>query len=203
MNHRINIDMPSTGLSSSPPKSIDSLFLGRNVTGIARKNSLRSSMKNLNDPTRTKKNKSVSFAPKSRCLVVSSHRDMTNAEKEATWRTPDESRANDFEIIQTVRAARRGLLPSSFDEAVCLRGLEAIICKTTGRCVKKRQVDRINAVLDAQEREWQEGFMHASTKVLRRLSKTYSRVDANRALMQAASDEAFCRGMRRLEAKAA
>ena len=128
---------------------------------------------------------------------------MTKDEKEATWRTADESEANDLEIIQTVRAARRGRLPSSFNETVCLRGLEAIVCQTTGRCVKKRQVDRINAVLDAQEREWQEGFMHASTKMLRTLSTAYSKVDAKRALMQAASDEAFCRGMRRLEAKAA
>ena len=160
-------------------------------------------MKKINDPTTKTKHKSVSFAPKIRCLIVPSHRDMIPAEKEATWRTPDESKVNDFEIIQTVRAARRGLLPSSFNETVCLRGLEAIICPTAGQCIKKRQVDRINAVLDAQDKEWQEGNINASTKMLRTLSTAYSRVDAKRATMQAASDEAFCRSMRRLEAKAA
>ena len=160
-------------------------------------------MKKVNDPTLTKMKKSVSFAPTNRRLIVPSHRDMTKDEKEAIWWTPDESKANDIEIIQTVRAARRGLFPSSFSETACLRGLESIVCPVTGRWIKKRQLDRINAVLDAQEKEWQEGRINARTKMLRALSTAYSRVDAERALMQAASDEAFCRGMRRLEAQAA
>ena len=201
MNYQVsNIDVMPTNFLASSPSKLDLLSHGVPTSTSSRPSS---SMKNLNDPTLKKKNKSVSFAPKIRCLVVPSHRDMTKAEKEATWRTPDEAEANDLEIIQTVRAARRGLLPSSFNETACLRGLEAIICPATGRCIKKRQLARVNAVLDAQDKEWQDGHINASTKMLRTLSTAYSRADANRALMQAASDEAFCRGMRRLEAKAA
>mmetsp|Transcript_26484 Transcript_26484/g.76423 ORF Transcript_26484/g.76423 Transcript_26484/m.76423 type:complete len:205 (-) Transcript_26484:913-1527(-) len=204
MNHRTvsnntTVDMSTNDLASSPLK-FDSRSL-RLLVRVPNVILTTSSMEKLCGPA--KKKKSVSFATKSRCLVVPSHRDMTNAEKEAIWRTPDESRASDFEVITTVNAARRGRLSNSFGETVCLRGLEAIICPATGQRVKKRQMNRINAVLEAQNKQWQEGFVHASAKMLKRISTEYSKEDAKRAIMQAASDEAYCRGMRRLFSKAA
>ena len=155
----------------------------------------------IHGPSKTKK--SVTFAPKSRCLNIRSHRDMSRAEKEMVWMTPQETKAIDAEVIQTVRAARRGRLPTSFDEKVSIRGLENIICPIAGQQKKARRANRINAVLDAQEEAWANGILLANPKLLKAISKKYSQEDVDKAIMQAASDEAYCRGMRRLEAKAA
>ena len=155
----------------------------------------------IHGPSKTKK--SVTFAPKSRCLNIRSHRDMSRAEKEMVWMTPQETKAIDAEVIQTVRAARRGRLPTSFDEKVSIRGLENIICPIAGQQKKARRANRINAVLDAQEEAWANGILLANPKLLKAISKKYSQEDVDKAITQAASDEAYCRGMRRLEAKAA
>ena len=157
--------------------------------------------KGIHGPSKTKK--SVTFAPKSRCLNIRSHRDMSRAEKEMVWMTPQETKAIDAEVIKTVRAARRGRLPSSFDEKVSIRGLENIICPIAGQQKRARQANRINAVLNAQEEAWANGIDLANLKLLKAISKKYSKEDVDKAIMQAASDEAYCRGMRRLEAKAA
>ena len=127
---------------------------------------------------------------------------MSKDQKKSIWWTPREKRSNDDDVIKTVRAARRGQLPQ-FDETISTRGLEHLICPDTNRLLKARHADRINAVLDVQEREWQLGNLHASPKTIKRISRRYSRDDVNRAIMLAAGDEAYVRGLRRLDAKAA
>ena len=61
----------------------------------------------------------------------------------------------------------------------------------------------IKAILDAQDREWQEGSLHANPELLRNISTRFSEEDINIAVMRGAADEAYVRGLRRLEAKAA
>lgn len=152
---------------------------------------------------RSKTKKSVTFAPKSRCLNIPSHRDMSRAEKEMVWMTPQETKAIDADVVKTVRDARKGRLPTSFDENVSIRGLENIICPIALQQKKARQANRINAVLDAQEEAWANGVHLANPKLLKAISEKYSQEDVDKAIMQAASDEAYCRGMHRLRAKAA
>ena len=128
---------------------------------------------------------------------------MTDAERDATWRTKADILANDNEIIETVRAARRGHLPTSFDDTRCIRGLEKVISRSATRNANRSHTRRIDAILNAQDEAWQQGLFLADERLLKIISETISKDDIEKAIMQAASDEAYCRGIRRLEAKAA
>ena len=150
-----------------------------------------SMMKKLRIQTDVSVNKSVSFASENKFLVIPSLDDMSEAEKDAIFMTPKEVKDNQNEIIQTVRAARRGQLSSpSNDIAYCMRGLEAVLCPTTCQRIQTHRISRINAVLDAQDREWQKGAVHVDPNILKGFSERFSREDVDRAIVQAASDEA-------------
>ena len=128
---------------------------------------------------------------------------MSDAERDATWRTKADTLANDNEIIETVRAARRGYLPTSFDDTHCIRGLEKMISRSATRNANRSHSKRIETVLNAQAEAWEQGFFLADEHLLKNISEAISNEDFEKAIMQAASDEAYCRGIRRLEAKAA
>ena len=128
---------------------------------------------------------------------------MSDAERDATWRTKVDTLANDNEIIETVRAARRGYLPTSFDDTHCIRGLEKVISRSATRNANRSHSRRIEAVLNAQDEAWEQGLFLADEHLLKNMSEAISKDDLEKAIMQAASDEAYCRGIRRLEAKAA
>ena len=153
-----------------------------------------SMMKKLRIQTDVSVNKSVSFASKSKCLVIPSLDGMSEAEKDVIFVTPKEVKDGQVEIVQTVRAARRGQLPSPSNEIVyCTRGLEDVICPTTCQRTKTRRVNLINAVLDAQDKEWQKGAVHVDPNVLKGASERFSWEGVDRAIVKAASDEAYCR----------
>ena len=126
---------------------------------------------------------------------------MSDAERDAIWRTKADILANDNEIIETVRAARRGCLPTSFDDTHCIRGLEKVISRSATRNTNRSHSRRIEAVLNAQDEAWEQGLFLADEHLLKNMSEAISKDDLEKAIMQAASDEAYCRGIRRLEAK--
>ena len=97
-------------------------------------------------------NKSVSFASESKFLVIPSLDDMSDTEKDVIFMTPKEVKDNQKEIIQTVRAARRGQLPSPSNEiAYCMRGLEAFICQATCQSI---QTSRSMPRMMEAKRQW-------------------------------------------------
>ena len=68
---------------------------------------------------------------------------------------------NDEEIILTVRAARRGRLPSSFYDSHCIRGLEKMLCRSASLFADRNHTRRIDAVLNTQDEVWQQGMFLA------------------------------------------
>jgi len=72
------------------------------------------------------------------------------------------------------------------------------VCGSAERnSAQQRRLNLINAVVDAQEREWRIGHFHADADVLKAISEQYSTQDKNKARMLGASDEAYIRRLRR------
>ena len=92
---------------------------------------------------------------------------------------------------------------SNEDANFCTRGLENLLTQTAARRLRSRRMGLLKAILDAQDREWQEGSLHANPELLRNISTRFSEEDISIAIMRGAADEAYVRGLRRLEATAA
>jgi len=60
----------------------------------------------------------------------------------------------------------------------------------------RRRRELINAVLDAQEKEWQMGHFHADVNILQAISEKYSQKDKDKARTLGVSDEAYIRRQR-------
>ena len=154
--------------------------------------------------TSKKSGVAVAFSPKVRVVIIPSHHDMTEDAKRKIWRTSEEAGANDAETVKIIRTSRSGQMPMSNEDAnFCTRGLENLLTQRAARRLRTRRMGLIKAILDAQEREWQEGSLHANPELLRNISTRFSEEDINIAVMRGAADEAYVRGLRRLEAKAA
>ena len=152
------------------------------------------------DQSPTKIKKTVSFSPTSRCLVIPSRHDMTAAQKAATWSSPEETMTDQEDTVRTIRAARHlglqgGLhVPTSTNEAICLRGLENLMngCKQL-KLIKKQRDDLVRNVLLVQERHRQMGYQNADPNLLQAISETFSQDHVARAIMLGASDAAYVR----------
>ena len=144
--------------------------------------------------------RSVAFSPTVRIMIIPSHTDMTDEMKANTWTTSEDSDANYAEVAETVRAARAGRLglPIS-DEKICTRGLELFLTPAAALRLQTRRLALIDAVLDAQDKEWQEGNLHANPELLRSISARHSVKDVHTAIMYGATDEAYVRSLRRLD----
>ena len=130
---------------------------------------------------------------------------MDEAQKKSIWRTDEDIKNNDQEIIKTARAIVKKIKEASTTtttqndvdddtESICLGDLE---CPVIGGDARRRRdqhkLELIDAVLDAQDRQWQMGNYHADPDVLRAASETHSYEDVCRAFTLAAGDEAFVR----------
>ena len=158
----------------------------------------------LTNPQSAPRDPFVSFAPKVRILIIPSHDDLPQAEKDKLWRTEEDIQASNQDLIETVRVivAAKSKGKSSRNtpqqDDVCERGLESAVCGSAERnSAQQRRLNLINAVVDAQEREWRIGHFHADADVLKAISEQYSTQDKNKARMLGASDEAYIRRLRR------
>ena len=152
--------------------------------------------RSMNSPI--KKKKAVAFSPKSRCLIIPSHHDMTEAERAATWITPEEAKANQDDTIRTIRTAHQLAKTNNSithnDEVICLRGLENVICGTKQRkLIQKQRDDLVRNVLLVQDRNWQMGYDNADPNMLQAISETFSEDHVAWAIMLGASDAAYVR----------
>jgi hypothetical protein len=161
----------------------------------------------LHRPTSNNK-KSVTFAPQVRCLSVKSHADMSQAERDAVWRTNEENKANHRETLESIHAIirmRRNGLSLTADtcndnEVICERGLEKVTCGSAVlRRFEQRRMNLINAVIQAQKRQWQMGYDHANTEILKAVSQVYSEEDTSNAWAMGQSDAAWVRRIQRHE----
>mmetsp|Transcript_27425 Transcript_27425/g.79034 ORF Transcript_27425/g.79034 Transcript_27425/m.79034 type:complete len:262 (-) Transcript_27425:1726-2511(-) len=147
----------------------------------------------------------VTFSPKTRVRVIPSQRDMSTELKNKFWRTEEETKASNEEIVRTVNAVRsasRYRQPFSEDDTRCARGLEKLIPAASLR-LKARRAMLTDAVLSAQEEEWEEGNWLAEPEFLRNISKAYSNASVDEAVVRGAKDEAYVCGMRRHKAATA
>lgn len=146
--------------------------------------------------------RSLSFATKARVLIVPSHAELNQAEKNMLWRTDEDIKATDRDVVTTARAilskkTNATSAKSSNQDDFCKRGLENIVCGSAVRhSTLRRRRELINAVLDAQEKEWQMGHFHADVNILQAISETYSQKDKDKARTLGASDEAYIRRRR-------
>ena len=151
----------------------------------------------VQSPKKTTTKKAVTFSPTSRCLVIPSRHDMTDAERNATWITAEEAAANQEDTIKTIRAAHRlaktnGITPN--DEVLCVRGLENVICGTKQRkLIQKQRDDLVRNVLLVQERHWQMGCDYADPIMLQAICETFSEDHVAWAIMLGESDAAYVR----------
>ena len=142
--------------------------------------------------------KTVSFSPEARCLVIPSHHDMTEAQRAATWISPEEANANQEDTVKTIRAAHRLLSSANRtqhgDDVVCFRGLENVIFGTKRlKLIQQQRDDLVRNVLLVQERHRQMGHDNADPNMLQAISETLSQDHVTRAIMLGASDAAYVR----------
>ena len=90
--------------------------------------------------------KSISFAPRSKCLLIPSHHDMNEEQKADIWTTLEETTASEADIRKTVQIARKEKFATNLTlvalrtGTVCIRGLEQIICPASyGHLQARRQ----------------------------------------------------------------
>ena len=123
---------------------------------------------------------------------------MTEAERAATWITPEEAKANQDDTIRTIRTAHQlakaNVSITHNDEVICLRGLENVICGTKQRkLIQKQRDDLVRNVLLAQDRHWQMGYDSADPNMLQATCETFSDDHVAWAIMLGASDAAYVR----------
>ena len=122
--------------------------------------------------------------------------DYTDEEYQGTWQTDEDNKSSQTEIIKTARLAwdNDGTIPQDLEESeqVTSRGIEGI-------CAGAEQVQQlleakhsvIDAVLDEQERQENQGATALDGEAIMRASKANSSRSSAEALARAAEDAAF------------
>ena len=127
---------------------------------------------------------------------------MGQAEKNELWRTEEEIKATEQDIVRSVCTviSKDNSKSKGHDNDICERGLEGLICSPAKRhSIRQQRIDLIDAILDVQEEEWQKGHFLANPDMLRGISTKLSSQARKTARMLGASDEAYVRRMARLE----
>ena len=128
-------------------------------------------------------------------FLIPSLVDMEQAEKDDLWRTEEEIKATEQDILQTARAAiSKTTNGKSTAKDHNERGLESLVCTPAKRhSILHQRINLVTAILDAQEKEWQKGHIHANPDILRDISTKLSTEASEKARMLGASDEAYVR----------
>lgn len=166
-------------------------------------------IQDVHKPThrRRVRKKSVTFASRAQALVIPNVQDYTNAQKQRMWQTSEDKKADQDDLVRTVRTARAANITTidrrcsnEDEEQLCYRGLEHL-CSPASMKLKVRRREKLNdALFDEQDAQWQSGAFHADDEVLRAISIKITAYDTKRAIMLAAQDEAEVKAMRRLDA---
>lgn len=163
---------------------------------------MNSEQQQQQEQRRHRRHRKVSFALRAQALVVPSLEAYSERQKGLMWQTPSEKKADQAELVKTVRAARQGMLQQPGSKSVaglCGRGLEHLCCTTSMRLMVQRRELLLDAVLDNQEEQWQQGTFHADPEIIRKIAIAHTKVDTERAIRLAAEDEAFVRGLRKFD----
>ena len=150
-----------------------------------------------NNSATNNRNKKVSFLElPDRVQDVPAIDDYTDEEYQGTWQTDEDDKSCQTEIIKTARLARDndGTIPQGLEESeqVTSRGIEGI-------CAGAAQVQQlfeakqsvIDAVLNEQERQENQGATALDGEAIMRASKANSSRSSAEALARAAEDAAF------------
>ena len=143
----------------------------------------------------------MTFATRSEGLIISSCYDMSDHLRSKLWRTSLDIKENQDEIVKTAVAVRSGQYERD-DDTTCTRGLEYIINPAAHHRQQTRKANRLHAVLDVQDEEWQKGEFLANPDLLRAVALSHSEEDRAIALERAETDEKFCLRMRSSSSKA-
>lgn len=129
---------------------------------------------------------------------------MDRAEKDSVWRTEEDIKANEQEVIKTALAYLGTSPPTDEDEdsadkdadTLCRRGLESLLAGESKRRLRRQhKLQVIDAVMDVQDEQWDLGHDVANPTLIRAASKALTKGDTDKALHRAKSDEAFVRRM--------
>lgn len=141
--------------------------------------------------------RSVSFSPKVKALVIPPLDAYSDLHKQQLWQTSQEKKASEAEVMQTIRAARRH---SKLGDDVSTRGLEQLTIPGNIVRLRQRRAQLMTAVCDNQDEQWLAGILNPHPEIIRAISIRHTRGDMDVAITRAAQDEAYVRGIRRLEA---
>ena len=139
--------------------------------------------------------KSVSFSDGAdRTNEVPSHADYSDAEYAATWRSEDEEKATQKEIVKTLQIARghNGSIPRDLEtaEQVTTRGIEAMCSRALFQQLSTSKDLCIASVIHAQSSEM---LNNNRQEVIKSASLTHSQGASNSAIVRGAMDAAFVR----------
>ena len=136
---------------------------------------------------------------------VPSHVDYSNAEYSATWRTEDEEKASETEIVKTLQIARghNGSIPQDLEKAeqMTTRGIEAMCSQALYQQLSTSKDLCIASVIRAQSSKIKQTAGDASPhsindsrqEVIKRASLTHSEGASRNAITRGAMDAAFVR----------
>ena len=125
---------------------------------------------------------------------VPSHLDYSDAEYAATWRTEDEEKASETELVKTLQLARghNGSIPQDLEKAdqMTTRGIEAMCSQALYQQLSTSKELCIASVIRAQSSKM---LNNNRQEVIKRASLTHSEDASNNAIARGAMDAAFVR----------
>lgn len=149
--------------------------------------------------------KRVSFSDGAdQTVEVPSHVDYSDAEYSATWRTEDEEKASETEIVKTLQIARghNGSIPQDLEKAeqMTTRGIEAICSQALYQQLSTSKDLCIASVIRAQStqiKQTGDASPHRINdnrqEIIKRASLAHSAGASNNAITRGAMDAAFVR----------
>ena len=115
------------------------------------------------------------------------------------WQTTGDLIANQSDLVKSIGSFRQLQTRSSKHDATnddiadCIRGIELLCYPTSMRRQIVRRNTLINAVLEHQSTQQDDGIACTNAEILRDISIAHSQADVERALMLATQDEAAAR----------
>ena len=149
--------------------------------------------------------KSVRFATRAKVLLIPSIDEMSDQQRDAVWRTDEDRKNDEKDIVSTVRSHREAAAASSSTSGgrhqlppnMTVRGLEVIVNPASREHLRRRRQDLIDAVLDLQDEYWNRGKSFPDPEAVRRVCAQYTSIDTEEAISLAASDAAYVRQQQR------
>ena len=145
--------------------------------------------------------KSVRFAPRTKGYIIPSLDSMSRRTKQILWQTPEDKKNDENDMVNTVRAIRKGRQMAFDDPDLCARGLECLVDYAALLRKRNQREAMLDAVLGTQELQWQLGHRQANPEDIRDASVRCSKIDAQRAVRIANQDAIEARKIHKLSLK--